>query len=64
MNKYNLFVDGKEILKQVPYEELENNLATLRGLVWTSGGSDKNIRITQNNLKDCLDCSIIDSSRS
>ena len=55
MNTYNLFVDGKEILKQVPSEELENSLATLRGLVWASGGSDKNIKITQNDLKDCLD---------
>ena len=50
MNTYNLSVDGKEILKQVPSNKLEETLRTLRGLVWTSGGSDKDIKITKNHL--------------
>ena len=54
MNTYNLSVDGKVILKQVSSEELENSLSTLRGLVWVTGGSDKNIEITKNNLKKSL----------
>jgi len=51
MNTYNLSVNGKEILKQVPCEEIEETLKTLRGLVWTSGGSDEDIKITENSCK-------------
>lgn len=50
MNTYNLSVDGKQILTQIPSDKLEETLKTIRGLVWTSGGSDKNIKIIENNL--------------
>lgn len=50
MTTFDVFVDGKEIIKAVPSENIEEVLKTLRGLVWTSGGSDDNIEIKPNNL--------------
>ena len=50
MNTYSVSVNGIEVLKQIPKEKLEESLITIRGLVWTSGGSDEDIKITKNTL--------------
>jgi hypothetical protein len=48
MNTYNISVKGNEILSQVPQSDLQQNLKTIRGLVWTSGGNDKDIQVELN----------------
>ena len=48
MNTYNISVEGKHILTQIPTENLEEKLKVIRGLVWTNGGSDKDIIISIN----------------
>ena len=48
MNTYNISVNGVEVVAQIPQEELQTNLNLVRGLVWTSGGSDKNIEVILN----------------
>jgi hypothetical protein len=48
MNTYNISVNGNEILRQVPQSNLQDNLKLIRGLVWTSGGNDKDIQIELN----------------
>jgi hypothetical protein len=49
MNTYNVQVNGKNILTKISSEKLEGDLKILRGLVWTSGGSDRDIEVTINN---------------
>ena len=51
MNTYNISVNGNEILSQVPQSDLQQNLKTIRGLVWTSGGNDTDIEVTLNKNK-------------
>ena len=48
MNTYNISVNGNEILSQVPQNDLQENLKLIRGLVWTSGGNDEDIKVTLN----------------
>lgn len=48
MNTYNIAVNGVEVIAQIPQENLQENLSLIRGLVWTSGGSDKNIEVILN----------------
>jgi len=48
MNTYNISVNGNEILSQVPQSDLQEKLKTIRGLVWTSGGNDKDIQVELN----------------
>jgi hypothetical protein len=49
MNTYNISVKGNELLSQVPQNDLQEKLKLIRGLVWTSGGNDKDITVTINN---------------
>ena len=49
MNTYNISVNGNEILSQVSQNDLQENLKTIRGLVWTSGGNDRDIEVELNN---------------
>jgi hypothetical protein len=48
MNTYNISVKGDEILSQVSQSDLQEKLRTIRGLVWTSGGNDKDIQVELN----------------
>jgi len=48
MNTYNIEVKGVSILDQIPQNDLQENLKLIRGLVWTSGGNDKDIEVTLN----------------
>jgi hypothetical protein len=48
MNTYNIQVNGVEVIAEVSQEELQTNLSLIRGLVWTSGGSDKDIEVILN----------------
>ena len=48
MNTYNISVKGNEILSQVPQSNLQENMKTIRGLVWTSGGNDGDIQVELN----------------
>ena len=48
MNTYNISVEGKVVLTQITTENIEENLKIIRGLVWTNGGSDKDISISIN----------------
>jgi hypothetical protein len=52
MNTFNISVNGKDIVTEISSEKLEGTLNLIRGLVWTSGGSDKDIEIKENSLKD------------
>jgi hypothetical protein len=52
MNTYNISVKGNEILSQVPQSDLQENLKMIRGLVWTSGGNDKDIEVHLNKNED------------
>jgi hypothetical protein len=52
MNTYNILVDGKNIITEITSDKLEGTLNIVRGLVWTSGGSDINIQVIENNLKE------------
>jgi hypothetical protein len=54
MNTYNIQVNGVEVVAQVPQEELQKNLNVVRGLVWTSGGSDKDIEVILNTSENTL----------
>jgi len=49
MNTYNISVEGREVLTQIPTENIEEKLKLVRGLVWTSGGSDKDIIVSINS---------------
>lgn len=48
MNTYNISVEGRVVLTQISTENIEENLKIIRGLVWTNGGSDKDISISIN----------------
>lgn len=48
MNTYNISVKGEHILTHIPTENIEEKLKIIRGLVWTNGGSDKDIIISIN----------------
>ena len=48
MNTYNIEVKGVSILDQIPQNDLQKNLKLIRGLVWTSGGNDEDIKVTLN----------------
>ena len=48
MNTFNISVNGRLVLKKIPSEHLTENLKLIRGLVWTSGGSDDDIEILDN----------------
>ncbi len=52
MNTYNISVNGNKILSQVPQSELQENLKLIRGLVWTSGGNDRDIEVSLNKNED------------
>jgi hypothetical protein len=54
MNTYNISVNGSEILSQVPQSDLQENLRMIRGLVWTSGGNDKDIQVSINKDENHL----------
>jgi len=54
MNTYNISVKGNEILSQVPQSDLQENLKVIRGLVWTSGGNDKDIEVSLNKNENHL----------
>jgi hypothetical protein len=54
MNTYNISVKGNEILSQVPQSDLQDNLKLVRGLVWTSGGNDKDIQVSINKDENHL----------
>mgnify|MGYP003347915970 CR=1 FL=1 len=49
MNTYNIEVNGTVIVEKIAQEELQGALNQVRGLVWTSGGNDKNISVILNN---------------
>jgi hypothetical protein len=52
MNTFNILVNGKDIITEITSDKLEGTLQIVRGLVWTSGGSDMNIQVIENNLKE------------
>ena len=52
MNTFNIIVDGKNIITDIASDKLKGTLQIVRGLVWTSGGSDMNIEVIENNLKE------------
>jgi hypothetical protein len=43
-------VRGKKILSQISQKELQEKLKLIRGLVWTSGGDDKDITVILNKV--------------
>ena len=56
MNTYNIEVNGTVIVEKIAQENLQKTLNQVRGLVWTSGGNDKNISVVLNKKeKHCND---------
>lgn len=54
MTTYNINVNGVTIVERVNPEDLERMLNQVRGLVWTSGGKDEDIKVVLNNQEDPL----------
>jgi hypothetical protein len=54
MTTYNIEVNGITIVEKVNPEDLENMLNQVRGLVWTSGGKNEDIKVILNNREDPL----------
>ena len=48
MNTYNISVRGVNVIEKISQEDLQESLKLIRGLVWTSGGNDKDIEVTLN----------------
>jgi hypothetical protein len=48
MNTYNVEVNGRVVLTEIPSSKLEEELLVLRGLVWTSGGKEEDIQVILN----------------
>jgi hypothetical protein len=48
MNTYNVKVNGRVVLTEIPSNKLEEELLVLRGLVWTSGGKEEDIQVILN----------------
>jgi len=49
MNTYDVSVKGRKVLTEVASHKLEDELKILRGIVWTTGGSNEDIQVTINN---------------
>lgn len=54
MNTYNIEVNGITIVERVNPEDLDGMLNQVRGLVWTSGGNNEDIKVILNNKEDPL----------
>jgi hypothetical protein len=54
MNTYNIEVNGITIVERVNPEDLEKMLNQVRGLVWTSGGKNEDIKIILNTDEEPL----------
>jgi hypothetical protein len=48
MNTYNISVKGVKVLGELSPDDIQDNLKLIRGLVWTSGGNDKDIVVSLN----------------
>jgi hypothetical protein len=54
MNTYNIEVNGITIVEKITPEDLEGTLNQVRGLVWTSGGNNEDIRVVLNKNENPL----------
>jgi hypothetical protein len=54
MTTYNIEVNGITIVERVNPDNLDNMLKQVRGLVWTSGGNDDDIKVILNKNEDPL----------
>ena len=54
MTTYNIEVNGITIVEKINPEDLEGTLNQVRGLVWTSGGKDEDIKVVLNKKEDPL----------
>jgi len=54
MTTYNIEVNGVTIVERVNPEDLDGMLNQVRGLVWTSGGKNEDIKVVLNNHEDPL----------
>lgn len=54
MNTYNIEVNGITIVERVNPDDLDEMLNQVRGLVWTSGGKNEDIKVVLNNQEDPL----------
>jgi len=54
MNTYNIEVNGVTIVERINPEDLDGMLNQVRGLVWTSGGKNEDIKVILNNQEDPL----------
>jgi len=48
MTTYNIEVNGITIVERINPEDLEVTLNQVRGLVWTSGGKNEDIKVVLN----------------
>lgn len=49
MTTYNIEVNGVTIVEKINPEDLDDLLIQVRGLVWTRGGKDEDIKVILNN---------------
>jgi len=49
MNTYNIEVKGITLQERISPEDLDKTLMQVRGLVWTSGGSNEDIKVVLNS---------------
>lgn len=54
MTTYDIEVNGITIVERVTPEHLEKTLNQVRGLVWTSGGKNEDIKIVLNKDEEPL----------
>lgn len=54
MNTYNIEVNGITIVERVFPEDLDGMLNQVRGLVWTSGGNNEDIKVVLNKNENPL----------
>jgi hypothetical protein len=49
MNTYNIEVNGITLQERINPEDLDKTLIQVRGLVWTSGGKNEDIKVVLNS---------------
>lgn len=54
MTTYDITVNGISVVTKVKPEDLDKMLNQVRGLVWTSGGKNEDIKVVLNKKEDPL----------
>lgn len=52
MSTYNIEVRGIKVIGNITQDEVQEKLRLVRGIVWTTGGNDQDIKIIINSITD------------